>query len=523
MLSSLVHKATTKFGFSRFRYTPKFDKGTKWSPEREPHKMPDPDSIIREGEIYKAIVETADNAKDIGLIRAILQKAKDNATFKDVPASNTEFLLGLDIPEAATLLNISENDHRALDELYQAAFEIKNHIYGNRIVLFAPLYVANYCDCSCTYCGYRGTNTTIERSALSKEEVIKEVKVLEDMGHKRILMLTGESPKYTFDQFLEAVKTASQVKSGKGEIRRINVEIPTLSVSDMRRLKALGCVGTYTLFQETYHRESFKKYHPYGPKADYDYRITVMDRAQIGGIDDVGLGALFGLYDHRFEVLAMLQHAQHLDKTYGTGPHTISFPRIRPATGTPLSENPPHVVNDENFKKLVAVTRCAVPYTGLIISTRETREMRNHLLKLGISQLSAASSTEVGSYNDEGVESDGSQGQFSLYDNRSLDTVVRELMNDGYVPSWCTACYRLGRTGEAFMKWAKTGEIHQMCHPNALQTLAEFLIDYAKPETQKVGWDLLNKEINKIADPTRRKQTIQRIERIKKGERDLYF
>lgn len=498
--------------------------GTKWSPEKEPHKLPEPDTIIREQEIFKAIVESNDRAKDLGYIRAVLQKAKENATMKDVPGSNKEFMLGLDIPEAAALLNVPSSDHKTLEELYQTAFEIKNHIYGNRIVMFAPLYVANYCNCSCTYCGYRGTNTTIERSKLTLDEVAKEIKVLEKMGHKRVLMLTGEHPAYSFDEFLEAVKIASQTKCGKsGEIRRINVEIPTLSVSDMRRLKALGCVGTYTVFQETYHRESFKKYHPYGPKSDYDYRITCMDRAQLGGIDDVGIGALFGLYDYRFEVLAMLQHSQHLDKTYGTGPHTISFPRIRPATGTPLSENPPHTVSDEDFKKLVAVTRCAVPYTGMIISTREGKQMRSELLKLGISQLSAASSTEVGSYNDEDVKTDGSKGQFTLYDQRSLDTVVRQLMQDGYVPSWCTACYRLGRTGEAFMKWAKTGEIHNMCHPNALQTLAEFLIDYASPATQKVGWSFLQKELNSIADPTRRKQTQQRIERIKNGERDLYF
>lgn len=495
--------------------------GTKWSPEREPHVLPDPSDIINEAEIFKAIVETNDKSRDIGYIRGILAKAKERAAMKDVPASNHEFLLGLDIPEAAALLNIPETEHKLLDELYDAAFEIKNRIYGNRIVLFAPLYVANFCNCSCTYCGYRGTNTTIQRSKLTIAEVEEEIRTLQRMGHKRVLMLTGESPEYPFDEFLRAVKAASKVRTDKsGEIRRINVEIPTLSVSDMRRLKATDAVGTYTLFQETYHRESFKKYHPYGPKADYDNRITVMDRAQIAGLDDVGLGALLGLYDYRFEALALLQHSKHLDKTYGTGPHTLSFPRIRPATGTPLSEAPPHVVSDENFKKMVAVLRCAVPYTGMIISTREDEKMRAQLLKLGVSQLSAASSTEVGSYN---KESDGSAGQFSLFDHRPLDLVVRQLMQDGYVPSWCTACYRLGRTGEAFMKWAKTGEIHNMCHPNALQTLAEYLIDYASPETKKIGWDLINKELLQIKDKTRRSQTERRIQRIKDGERDLYF
>ena len=496
--------------------------GTKWSPEHDKYTLPDPATIIREDEIYKAIVESQDRANDSGYIRSILAKAKDRATLKETPASNKEFVLGLTIPEAAALLNIPINNSKLIDELYETAFFIKNRIYGNRIVLFAPLYVANYCDCSCTYCGYRGSNTTIQRCKLSNEEVKKEVLALEKMGHKRLLMLTGESPAYTFEDFLGALEATKSVKSGKsGEIRRINVEIPPLSVTDIKRLKAVGCVGTFTAFQETYHRESYKKYHPYGPKADYDYRITTMDRAQIGGLDDVGIGALFGLYDHRFEVLGILQHSQHLDQTYGTGPHTISVPRIRPATGTPLSENPPHVVDDDNFKRLVAVLRCAVPYTGMIISTRESQKMRKEILKLGASQLSAASSTEVGSYTQS--QTDGSKGQFTVYDHRSLDDVVRGLMKDGYVPSWCTACYRLGRTGEAFMKWAKSGEIHRNCHPNALQTLAEYLIDYSSKDTREEGWKLIEKELSAIEDVDRRRATKERINRIKSGARDLYF
>jgi [FeFe] hydrogenase H-cluster radical SAM maturase HydG len=476
--------------------------------------------VIREPEIYRAIVETANRSSDVGYVRSLLAKAKERATLKDI-VPGKEFLLGLDIPEAATLLNIPSSNEHLLDELYQTAFDIKEKIYGNRIVLFAPLYVSNFCNCSCTYCGYRGTNTSIPRTKLSIPQVESEIRALQRMGHKRVLMLCGESPNYSFDEFLRAVSASSRVKTDKsGEIRRINVEIPTLSVSDMRRLKATDAVGTYTLFQETYHRESFKKFHPYGPKADYDNRISVFDRAQIAGLDDVGLGALFGLYDYRFEALAMLQHAHHLDKTYGTGPHTLSFPRIRPATGTPLSEAPPHPIGDADFKKTVAVLRLAVPYTGMIMSTREGQKMRTELLKLGISQLSAASSVEVGSYQ---VESDGSAGQFSLFDHRSLDMVVRSLIRDGYVPSWCTACYRLGRTGEAFMKWAKTGEIHNMCHPNALQTFVEYLIDYASPETRTEGWALVDKELERITDIATRNQTHDRIERIKDGERDLYF
>jgi [FeFe] hydrogenase H-cluster radical SAM maturase HydG len=471
--------------------------------------------------IFRAIVESQARSTDAGYIRAILQKSKERAVLKGVPDAKDEFLLGLDLFEAAALLNLPSSEHKLLDELFETAFDIKEHIYGNRIVLFAPLYVSNFCSGSCTYCGYRTTNSAIQRSKLTIPDVEAQVRALQKMGHKRVLMLTGESPVYPFDEFLSAIRAASRVKTGvSGEIRRINVEIPTLSVSDMRRLKATDAVGTYTLFQETYHRESFKKYHPYGPKADYDNRVTVMDRAQIGGLDDVGLGALLGLYDHRFEALALLQHAQHLDKTYGTGPHTLSFPRIRPATGTPLSEAPPFAVSDAEFKKFVAVLRCAVPYTGMIISTREGAAMRRELLRLGVSQISAASSTEVGNY---ARESDGSAGQFSLFDHRSLDDVVAELMRDGYVPSWCTACYRLGRTGEAFMKWAKMGEIHNMCHPNALQTLVEYLLDYAKPATAAAGWDFVAREIPKITDPARRAQTEDRIQRIRDGERDLYF
>ena len=495
--------------------------GTKWSPEHDKYEIPNPDEIINENEINEALVETRDYGKDKARVRGILEKARDRATLKDAVAGPSEFLLGLSIQEAATLLNVPIEDSNLIQEIYDTAFFIKNRIYGNRIVLFAPLYVANFCQCSCTYCGYRGTNTTIERNKLTPEQVKREVEFLEKMGHKRILMLTGEHPTYTFDNFLEALKAASSVKTGKsGEIRRINVEIPTLSVTDFKRLKALGCVGTYTLFQETYHRKSFKKFHPYGPKADYDYRITCMDRAQIGKIDDVGFGALLGLYDHKFEGLALLQHAKHLDEKFGTGPHTISFPRIRPATGTPLSEHPPHVVNDDDFKRLIAVLRCAVPYTGMIISTRESAKMRKELLKIGISQISAASSTEVGSYN---KSTDGKKGQFSIYDHRSADEVVRDLMKDGYVPSWCTACYRLGRTGEAFMKWAKSGEIHNNCHPNAMFTLAEYLIDYASEETKKIGWELIAKEVQNITDEKRRKATLRRLDLIKNGKRDLYF
>jgi len=379
------------------------------------------------------------------------------------------------------------------------------------------------------------------RSFLTREELIREVEALQRMGHRRLLLLTGEHPKYTFDDFLEAINTVANVRTDPcGSIRRINVEIPALSVSDLRRLKATDQVGTYTLFQETYHPEAFKRFHPQGPKSDFQYRLQTMDRAQIAGVDDVGIGALFGLHDYRFECLAMLQHAQHLDRTYNAGPHTISIPRIRPADQAPDALAPPHPVNDEDFAKLVAVLRCAVPYTGMILSTRESPEMRQRLLQLGISQMSAGSRTEVGSYTKGDVDHEhavwGSKGgkgcggddaeqeltgQFSLLDQRPLDEVVRHLLDTGFVPSFCTACYRKGRTGAEFMAIAKKGDIHKFCHPNALLTLQEYLEDYASPTTKQLGEAVVTKERATITGPTRALD--RKMHKIREGERDLFF
>jgi [FeFe] hydrogenase H-cluster radical SAM maturase HydG len=344
-----------------------------------------------------------------------------------------------------------------------------------------------------------------------------------------VLVLCGESPAYTFDDFIQALQLLRDLKTPPhGEFRRINVEIPPLSVSDMRRLKAQRCVGTFTLFQETYHPEAYRRYHPGGPKADYEYRLQTMDRAQLGGLDDVGLGALLGLHDYRFEVLAMLQHAQHLDKHYGTGPHTISIPRIRPALGAATSTDVPFPVDDDSFRKLVAVIRCAVPYTGMILSTRESAPMRRQLLALGVSQLSAGSRTDVGSYQAEAkgpakTEADY-EGQFTLSDERPVEEIVGDLIKRGCVPSWCTACYRKGRTGEAFMRIAKRGEIGEYCGPNALFTLKEYLMDYAKPEVRAAGEKLIEKEVERILDPQRREATKNRLEAIEKKQvRDVYF
>ena len=405
---------------------------------------------------------------------------------------------------------------------------------------------------------------------MTKDQLIAEVEALQKMmGHRRLLLLTGEHPKYSFDEFLDAIHTVANVKTDPcGAIRRINVEVPTLSVSDMRRLKATDHVGTYTLFQETYHPDVYKRFHPYGPKSDYEYRLQTMDRAQIAGVDDVGIGALFGLTDYRFECLAMLQHAHHLDKTYQAGPHTISIPRIRPADNSPDALAPPMPVDDESFAKLVAVLRCAVPYTGMILSTRESPEMRARLLQLGISQLSAGSKTDVGSYSKGDVEKEhenwGTEqapvkekgaGQFTLLDERPLDEVIHHLMETGFVPSFCTACYRKGRTGAEFMAIAKKvctlitgffcetnrqklnlkisfaleylfrqllqGNIHKFCHPNALLTLQEYLEDYASPGTKTLGENVVARERATITGAT--KALDKKLKKVMAGERDLYF
>ncbi len=379
----------------------------------------------------------------------------------------------------------------------------------------------------CSYCGFNCENEDMNRVDLTTEEAVLDAQHIERQGHKRTLMLCGEHPAYTFDQFLDAVNGVAAAKAEPhGEIRRINVEIPPIGISDLKRLKATDSVGTFTVFQETYHRDTYSKMHLYGPKADYDWRLTSFDRCMKAGIDDVGMGALFGLYDYRFEVLGLLQHAEHLDKTYGAGPHTISIPRIQPASGAKVSEEIPYPVSDAQFRKLVAILRCSVPYTGMILSTRESEEMRKDLINMGISQLSAASRTEPGSYEgseENETEGQGTEGQFQLTDHRTVDEVVHGLLKDGFIPSWCTACYRQARTGETFMGFAKSGMIHNYCHPNGLLTLAEYLIDYAAPETQELGWRVIDKEAETITSEPRKRAFYRKLDQIKAGQRDLYF
>lgn len=549
MLSKLITSTAAAAVGRRTAYS-----GYKWSTEREPwHKIAKASEIINEKAIFDALESTVEAAKDPKCVRDILTKAREHATLRHIhpdDSCRSEYVQGLNLTEAATLLNIDPSHNSPLArELYNTALDIKKRIYGRRIVLFAPLYLANYCVNSCTYCAFRGPNHDLDRCHLSLEEVKEEGRAIQRMGHKRTLILCGESPKYTFDDMLAALHTLKDLKTPPhGEFRRINVEIPALSVSDMKRLKQTGCVGTYTMFQETYHQESFKKYHPFGPKSDYEYRLQTMDRAQLGGCDDVGIGALLGLYDHRFEVLAMLQHAQHLDKTFGAGPHTISVPRIRVACGSDISHAPPHAVKDDEFRRLVSVIRCAVPYTGMILSTRESADMRRELVNLGISQISAASRVDVGSYHKGDEVKPGEkfvhkmtprekeeqaaaqdEGQFNVNDQRSAPQVISDLLKEGFIPSWCTACYRKGRTGEAFMKIAKRGDICNYCGPNGLFTLKEYLLDYASGDTaeqksiRQAGEALIRRELGNIADPARRDLTAQKLKEIANGTRDVYF
>jgi 2-iminoacetate synthase len=454
-------------------------------------------------------------------INSILDRAKnttDNEA-REIIAKGRD-AKGLTPYETAILL---QNKSTEINELmYEAAHEVKEKIYGKRLVFFAPLYISNYCINNCVYCGYRIDNK-INRRRLSPEEIEQEVIALEAMGHKRIALETGEDPKNCpLDYVLDSIRKIYEVKEKTGSIRRINVNIAATTVEDYRKLKEAG-IGTYILFQETYHRPTYAKMHPSGPKGDYDWHTTAMDRAMEGGIDDVGFGVLFGLYDFKFEVLGLLFHSLHLEERFGVGCHTISVPRMRPATGVNLTTFP-YLVNDNDFKKIIAVIRLAVPYTGMILSTREPAEFRDQILSLGISQLSAGSCTGVGGYHkDIEKRQVESNGQFQVEDQRSTDEVLQSVCSSGYIPSFCTACYRKGRTGDRFMPLAKTGEIQNVCQPNAILTFKEFLLDYASDETKTLGEATIQDHLNRISNPKVRKETEDRLKRLENGERDLYF
>jgi len=430
-------------------------------------------------------------------------------------------LKGLELAEVAKLINI--DDDKLLMKLFEAASKIKNAIYGNRLVMFAPLYVSNYCSNNCLYCGFRTDNNGMKRKCLSLEEIKEETKIILEQGHKRTLMLMGEEAnECDFDYFIDAINAAYSVKDSKGNsIRRINIEIAPLTDEEFKKLTGVK-IGTYTVFQETYHKETYAKMHPSGKKSDYLWRLTTMDRALDNGLHDVGIGALFGLYDYRFEVLSLIQHAKHLDKKFGVGPHTISIPRIEYAQNAPAAEKVPYSVSDKDFKKLVAVIRLAVPYTGMILSTRESAKMREELFNLGVSQISAGSKTNPGGYG-EALINPEDKDQFSLNDTRSTGEVIKSVVKQGYIPSFCTGCYRLGRVGKDFMELAKPGLIQLHCLPNALTTFKEYLVDYGDKETKVEGEALIAKEIENIPDQKRKELTVSFLKKIDGGERDLYI
>ena len=446
------------------------------------------------------------------------EKNKDNVELIDSIIQKARLLKGLNHREASVLLACEMPDK--IEEMYSIAEEIKKKLYGNRIVMFAPLYLSNYCINGCTYCPYHGKNKHITRKKLTQEEVVKEVTALQDMGHKRLALEAGEDPVHNpIEYILECVQTIYSVKHKNGAIRRVNVNIAATTVENYRRLKEAG-IGTYILFQETYHKESYELLHPTGPKHDYNYHTEAMDRAMEGGIDDVGLGLLFGLERYKYEFAGLLMHAEHLEAVHGVGPHTISVPRIKHADDIDPSVFD-NSIDDEVFAKLCALIRLAVPYTGMIISTRESQRVREKVIRLGVSQISGASRTSVGGYQEKERPTDTEQ--FDVSDQRSLDEVVRWLMEMGYIPSFCTACYREGRTGDRFMSLCKSGQIQNCCHPNALMTLKEFLMDYASEETRALGEKMIQDELANIPKDKVREVCREHLEKIERGIRDFRF
>ena len=462
------------------------------------------EEFIDHSEILETLKYADENKDNKALLKEIVEKAK--------------LRKGLSHREASVLLAC--DDEEINSEIYKLAAEIKQEFYGNRIVMFAPLYLSNYCINGCVYCPYHLKNKTIPRRKLTQDEIRKEVIALQDMGHKRLAIELGEDPvNNPIEYVLESIKTIYDIKHKNGAIRRVNVNIAATTVENYKKLKDAG-IGTYILFQETYHKENYENLHPTGPKHDYAYHTEAMDRAMEGGIDDVGLGVLFGLSLYRYEFAGLLMHAEHLEEVFGVGPHTISVPRIRSAEDV-NADDFKDGISDETFAKLVACIRIAVPYTGMIISTRESEECRKKVLHLGVSQISGGSKTSVGGYaeNDYCEHSE----QFEISDNRTLDEVVKWLMEMDFIPSFCTACYREGRTGDRFMSLLKSGQISNCCHPNALMTLMEYLEDYASDETKKVGYPLIEKEIEKVSSDKVKAIAKDNLEAIKNGKRDFRF
>ncbi len=463
------------------------------------------EEFIDHQEILDTLAYSDEHKNDRELILQILEKAKERK--------------GLSHRDASVLLMCE--DEELNEQIYKLAEQIKKDFYGNRIVMFAPLYLSNYCVNQCVYCPYHLKNKHIPRKKLTQEEIRNEVIALQDMGHKRLAIESGEDPvNNPIEYILESIKTIYSVHHKNGDIRRVNVNIAATTVENYRKLKEAG-IGTYILFQETYHKESYEHLHPAGPKHDYAYHTEAMDRAMEGGIDDVGLGVLFGLELYRYEFAGILMHAEHLEAVHGVGPHTISVPRIRRADDIDPSTFD-NGIDDDTFAKLVACIRIAVPYTGMIVSTRESKACRERVLHLGISQISGGSKTSVGGYYEDEPEDEDSS-QFDVSDNRTLDEVVKWLMEMDYVPSFCTACYREGRTGDRFMSLCKSGQIQNCCLPNALMTLKEYLEDYASPDTVEIGMQLIQKELDNIPNPKVRSIVEEHLSDIHSGKRDFRF
>lgn len=462
------------------------------------------EEFISDEEINRTLIYAKENKSNYELIESILKKA--------------EKMQGLTHSEAAVLLECE--DKEVLARIYDLAERIKLRFYGKRIVMFAPLYLSNYCVNGCTYCPYHMKNKEIPRIKLTQDEIVREVTALQDMGHKRLALEMGEHPTInTMEYLLESIKTIYSIKHKNGVIRRVNVNVAATTIENYKLMHEAG-IGTYILFQETYNKTAYKELHPTGPKSDYAYHTEAMDRAMQGGIDDVGIGVLFGLNLYRYDFIGLLMHAEHLEATFGVGPHTISVPRIRPADDVKLSEFS-NAISDEIFMKIVALTRIAVPYTGIIISTRESADLRGKLLKIGISQLSGGSKTSVGGYADNVPEEDSSQ--FEVNDTRTLDEVVNWLVSLGFIPSFCTACYREGRTGDRFMRLLKSGQIANVCQPNALMTLKEYLEDYASEDTKRKGIELILNETKNITNDKVREIVLEHLSDMDNGKRDFRF
>ena len=463
------------------------------------------EEFIAHEEVLASLEYGEKNKSNVEEIDRILNKAREK---KGITHREAMVLLDCDIEEKN-------------QEIYALAKEIKEEFYGNRIVMFAPLYLSNYCINGCEYCPYHARNKHIARKKLSQEEIVKEVTALQDMGHKRLAIEAGEDPvNNPIEYILECINTIYSIKHKNGAIRRVNVNIAATTVENYRKLKEAG-IGTYILFQETYHKKSYETLHPTGPKHDYAYHTEAMDRAMEGGIDDVGLGVLFGLEMYRYEFAGLLMHAEHLEAVHGVGPHTISVPRIKHADDIDPSAFD-NGISDDIFAKICALVRISVPYTGMIISTRESQQVREKVLPLGVSQISGASRTSVGGYA-EGEPEEESSEQFDVSDQRTLDEVVNWLIKMDYIPSFCTACYRAGRTGDRFMTLLKSGQIVNCCQPNALMTLKEYLEDYASPETKQIGEELIAREIQKVPNEKVRERAIQYLEELKEGKRDFRF